>query len=261
MSKIYTQLWLIAAMLGALCPTYSQEKYSIQIGAFTEQIKPSFFDFAGFHDVQYETTASLYHTYKWGNFPTPEAAAKQLHRLQKNAPTHGLNNLKIVPTPLDFVVPLSNNNGATNSSQNTEFQLFSRSVNFSNAKLSLKKTDVEVLEEIAIILENNPSLKLRIFATKAGKKRSMGKRHISPAASNIIKNFLLAKDIPAYRIKTIAAKDITANATKSITKVNQVFMTLVDLKEEIVFDRFGQKGYIAKELMEEKILNSDIILQ
>jgi len=261
MNKTYTQLWLIAAMLGVLCPAYSQEKYSIQIGAFTEQIKPSFFDFAGFHDVQYETTASLYHTYKWGDFSTYEAAAKQLHTLQKNVSTHGLNNLKIIPTLLDFAVPSSNNNGETNSSQNTDFQLFTRSVNFSNAKLSLKKTDVEVLEEIAIILENNPALKLRIFATNAGKKRSVGKSRISPTASNIIKNFLLAKDIPAYRIKTIAAKDITANATKSITKVNQIFMTLVDLKEEIVFDRFGHKGYIAKELIEEKVLNAETILQ
>ncbi len=261
MSKTYTQLWLLAAILGVLCPAYSQEKYSIQIGAFTEQIKPSFFNFSGFHDVQHEATASLYHTYKWGDFATHEAAVKQLHLLQKNVSTHGLNNLKIVSTALDFVVPLSNNNGATNNNQNTDFQLFTRSVNFSNAKFSLKKTDVEVLEEIAIILENNPALKLRIYATNAGKKRSRGKSHISSTSSNIIKNFLLAKNIPAYRIKTIEAKNNTTNVTTSITKINQVFMTLVDLKEEIVFDRFGQKGDIAKELMEEKILNSETILK
>ena len=255
MNKTYTQLWLIAAMLGVMCPAYSQEKYSIQLGAFTEQIQSSFFDFSGFDNVHHEVNTHHFHEYKWGNFSTPEAAEQELLSLQKNVGIHGLNNLKIVPSIPDFRVFTDNTTEVTES-QDTDFQLFTRSVNFENSKLSLKKTDIETLEEIANILETNPELKLRIFATKDGKKRKVGKRHISPASSDIIKNFLLAKNIPAYRIKKMEAKNSLAETSKSVSKVQQVFMTLVDLKEEIVLDRFVNDGFIAKEKMIEKTLSS-----
>lgn len=243
-------------MLGVMYPAFSQEKYSIQLCVFTEQIEPSFFDFAGFQDVHHKIISPRYHEYKWGSFSTPRAAEQQLLSLQKNIRNHGLNNLKIIPAIPDFTVPLIPKPSEENHKQNTDFQLFTRSVNFSNTKLSLKKTDVEVLEEVTTILENYPDLKIRIFTTKNNKKRSRGKRNISPTTSDIIRNFLLAKNIPAYRIKKIETKEVLAGTKKSHSKVQQVFMTLVDLKEEIVFDRFGNDGYIAKKLMESKTLSS-----
>lgn len=255
MNKTYTQLWLIAAILGVMCPAYSQEKYSIQLGAFTEPIQSSFFDFSGFDNVHHEVNTHHFHEYKWGDFSTPEAAEQQLLSFQKNISIHGLNNLKIVPSIPDFRV-FSDNTTAETESQGTDFQLFTRSVNFKNSKISLNKTDVEILEEVANILETNPELKLRIFATKGSKKRKTGKRHISPTSSDIIRNFLLAKNIPAYRIKKMEAKNSVVETGKSSSKVQQVFMTLVDLKEEIVLDRFRNDGFIAKEKMIEKTLSS-----
>ncbi len=255
MNKTYTQLWLIAAILGVMCPAYSQEKYCIQLGAFTEQIQPSFFDFSGFYDVQHEVNTLQYHAYKWGNFSTPEAAEQQLISLQKNVGIHGLNNLKILPAIPDIrVFPV--NTKEEQETQSADFQLFTRAVNFENSKLSLKKTDVEILEEVATILETNPELKIRIFATKSRKKRKPGKRNITPASSDIIRNFLLAQNIPAYRIRTMEAKNVIAESDNPVSKVQQVFMTLVDLKEEIVLDKFGNDGYIAKEKMIEKTLSS-----
>jgi len=255
MNKIYTQLWLIVAMLGVMCPAFSQEKYSIQIGAFTEPIEASYFKFLDFNEVEHKINAFQYHEYKWGAFSTPEAAKQQLLSLQKDVSIHGLNNLKIVPSIPDFRVLFADPPKETDT-QSTDFQLFTRSVNFSNSKLSLKKTDVEVLEEVANILATNPDLKLRIFATKGSKKRKSTKRNISPASSDIIQNFLLAQAIPAYRIKKMEAKEIVAENSQSASKVQQVFMTLVDLKEEIVLDRFSNDGFIAKEKMIEKTLSS-----
>lgn len=256
MNKTYTQLWLITAMLGVMCPAFSQEKYCIQLGAFTEQIDASFFDFAGFNEVRYEMNSYQYHEYKWGHFDTPEAAERQLLSLQKNVGIHGLNNLKIIPTIPDFTVTTAPVETVEKNPKSTDFQLFTRSVNFNNPKLSLKKTDVEVLEEIATILETNPNLKLRIFATKGKKHKIVKKRNSSSTSANIIKNFLLAQHIPAYRIKTITAENTIVDSKSTSSKLQQVFMTLVDLKEEIVLDKFGNDGYIAKKIKEERILNT-----
>jgi len=255
MNKTYTRLWLIAATLGVMRPAFSQENYHIQLCTFTEKIESSFFDFSGFSDVRYKLIAPQYHEYQWGNFSTPQAAESALLSLQKDVSIHGLNNLKIIPSIPDFTIPSASTPTETNT-YNADFQLFTRSVNFSNSKLSLKKTDVETLEEVAIILENNPDLKLRIFATNDDNKKKKRKRNISPKSSDIIRNFLLAKNIPAYRIKKMEATKINTNASKSHSKVQQVFMTLVDLKEEIVFDRFGNDGYIAKKIRIEKTLSS-----
>ena len=140
--------------------------------------------------------------------------------------------------------PITSTTPEENESQNTDFQLFTRAVNFSNSNLSLEKTDVEILEEVAAILATHPDLKLRIFATKGGKKRNKGKRDISPTSSDIIRNFLLAQDIPAYRIKKMEIKNSLSESSNPVSKVQQVFMTLVDLKEEIVLDRFGNLSLI-----------------
>jgi len=255
MNKTYTRLWLIVAMLGVMCPAFSQEKYSIQLGVFTEQIGGAYFKFSDFNNVQHKVNTFQFHEYKWGTFSTPEAAEQQLLTLQKNVSIHGLNNLKIVPSIPEISVSLTSDT-KENYSKSTDFQIFTRSISFSNSKLALKKTDVEVLEEVANILATNPDFKLRIFATKGGKKRKTGKRNICPTTSDIIRNFLLAQNIPAYRIKKMEIKDAFAENSKSTSKVQQVFMALVDLKEEIVFDRFGNDGFIAKEKMVEKTLSA-----
>jgi len=255
MNKTYTQLWLIAAMLGVMCPAFSQNNYNIQLGAYTEKIDFSFFDFIGFNNVLHEVNSNQYHKYKWGNFQTPEAAEQHLMSLKKNVDKHGLNNLKIVPDLPDFTVVSVNKKG-DKSTQSSGIQLFTRSVNFNNPKLSLKKTDIEVLEEVAYILEKNPTLKLRIFAPNANKKKKTRRRNNPPIPGHIIRNFLLAKNIPAYRIKTIEAKEVIAESTKPSSSVQQVLMTLVDLKEEIVLDKFGHDRFIAKEVMIERTLSS-----
>lgn len=137
MNKTYTQLWLTVTMLGVMSSAFSQEKYSIQLCAFTEQIESSFFNFSGFDNVEYEINAHQYHEYKWGNFTTPEAAERALLSLQKNVSIHGLNNLKIVPSIPDFTVPLAYTI-EEKKPQSTDFQLFTRSVNFKHKNRSLK---------------------------------------------------------------------------------------------------------------------------
>lgn len=252
MNKFYSKLWLTVAMLGIMCPAFSQQ-YRIQLCAFTEEISPTYFDFAGFNEVDITTNAFKFHKYLWGNFTSLKDAQLKLLSLQEQTPKHGFSNLKIVSA-----LTADKNSSIANIAnqaleQRTEFQLFSRSIKFNAGKHSLQKSEVEQLEELTHLLKTNPELKLRVIAPK-GRIAKNGKRSI-PA--NIIRNFLLAKEIPAYRIKTIE-QELQRNLATTNTKPlpsPPIIMTLVDLKEEIILDRFGHNGMIVKQLPDPQLNN------
>ena len=105
--------------------------------------------------------------------------------------------------------------------------------------------DVAILEEVANILRKHPALKLRIIAPE----NSIMQLVTSPS-TDVVENFLLAQNIPAYRIKTISTPSHLDNKAKDATipKKQQVIMTLVDLKEEIILDKFGNDGLIVKQM-------------
>lgn len=236
-------------MLGLMCPTFAQN-FSIQLGAFTESIAPSYFNFSGFSGVTHQLNDLQFHQYTWGDFDDIETAEEQLKLLRKQSPLHNLTNLKIIPQTIDETAIISDSPTNKLPAQLSDFQLFSRSISFNKENLSLQKNDVGKLEEIRDILDNNPELKLRIIATKNTKVLNTQQQ---ATATNIIRNFLLANQIPAYRVRIMPnLKDGVNDMQKIVSTIPPIIMTLVDLKEEIVLDKFGKNQLFAKELLEQK---------
>ena len=133
-----------------------------------------------------------------------------------------------------------------------DFQLFIRSVLIHAASKSIQTVDVAILEEVASILKQNPTLKLRIIATTNSKTP-----FLTTPFTAVVENFLLAQNIPAYRIKTIP-NPLPPNLERKevpISKKQQVIMTLVDLKEEIVLDKFGKTPFVIQQMSKNKTLD------
>lgn len=240
MNKSQIKWWLIITLFALSYPVFSQ-KYSIHLAAFPEQIEPSFFVFAGFSDVHHQQNSLNFHQYSWGNFTTLEAAKNQLVILQKNPLLKGLTNLNILPLSTDYAVPTMDS-GVSPKIEAIDFQLFSRSIYVSARSKGIQKMDVAIMEEVTNILRKYPSLKLRIITPTNSKKE-----FVTTSFAEVVENFLLAQNIPAYRIKTIPSPSYPSNQVKN-SKKQQVIMTLVDLKEEIVLDKFSNNGLIVKQM-------------
>ncbi len=242
MNKFHLKLWLSATLLVIYGPVFAQ-KYSIQLAAFTEQIEPSFFSFAGFKQVQHQQNPFNMHQYSWGNFATLAEAQNQLKEFSQNPLLKEFNNLNILASPMGFSIPTTDAN-TDNNSPVTDFQIFSRSIYIQSKTRSIQKIDVAILEEVATILKKHPTLKLRIIIPER-----LGQQPSSTNATDVVEHFLLAQNIPAYRIKTIVPLSNQTASLKqtSSSRKQQVIMTLVDLKEEIILDNFGNNGLIVKQ--------------
>ena len=249
MNKTYTNWWLSVALVVISSPVYSQN-YSIHLAAFTQQIELSFFNYAGFNTVQHHQDAFNFHQYSWGNFSTLAAAQNQLAALQQNLLLKGLRNISIKPIAPIFNAPTTDSN-LEPISETTNFQIFSRSVHINPSTKSLQKMEVAVLEEVTTILTKYPDLKLRILAI--AKKE----QPVEVTSTEVVEKFLLAQNIPAYRIKTISNSTNLkpTNPENTSLKNQQVILTLVDLKEEIVLDKFIPSGLIVKQTRNENMLN------
>jgi len=243
MTKHYLKWWLIAVSFALSFPVIAQ-KYSIHLAAFPEQIEPSFFSFAGFNEVQHQQNTANFHQYSWGNFATLATAKHQLAILQQNPLLKGLTNLSILPKAKDFSVPTIDSS-IDPEVEVIDFQLFTRAVLIHTASKSIQKIDVAILEEVVTILNQHPDLKLRIIAPA-----NSNTPFLNIPFTKVVENFLLAQNIPAYRIKTIPNAFRQKKGTKEVEihKKQQVIMTLVDLKEEIVLDKFGKAPFIVKQI-------------
>jgi len=126
----------------------------------------------------------------------------------------------------------------------TDFQLFSRSIYVQPSSKSLQKIDVAILEEVTAILKEHPKLKLRIITPENSTSPFKAAN-----STEVVENFLLAQQIPAYRIKIISPFPTSSQPIeKREGKLKQqVVMTLVDLKEEIVLDKFRNNGLFVRQ--------------
>lgn len=250
MNKRYLKSWLIATLFTLSSPVIAQ-KYSIHLAAFPEQIAPSFFSFAGFNKVHHQQITLNFHQYLWGDFATLEKAKQQLTILQKNPLLKGLTNLSILPKNNHFSIPTTDSN-VDPIIETIDFQLFTRSVFIHAASKSIQQIDVAILEEVVAILKQHPALKLRIIATTSSKSPFLTRPFTA-----VVEKFLLAQNIPAYRIKTIP-NPLQPNIEikeAPISKKQQVLMTLVDLKEEIVLDKFGKAPFVLKQMNKNNTLD------
>lgn len=248
MNKTYTQLWLAVALFGTFLPAHSQN-YSIQLCAFTETIQPLFFKYAGFDEVYHHEDDYNFNRYYWGEFNSLVEAQAHLKEASQQAAINGLGNMQIIqqPTP-PFATPVGYTSNRTAAPETIDKQLFTRLISLKN-ELLLNKLTVKTLDEVANILKANPTLKLRIIGQKQTDSPSD-----SPA--DVIEHFLLFKDIPAYRLKILALNSKEVNEIeKSSFSVQNVLLTLVDLKEEVVLDNFSKKDFLVKKEEANKIVN------
>ena len=248
MNKTYTQLWLAAALLGIFLPAHSQN-YSIQLCAFTETIQPLFFKYAGFDEISHHEDAYNFNRYYWGEFNTLAEAQAQLKEASQQATINGLGNMQIIQLPtLPFATPIGYTSSKTIAPKTIDKQLFTRLISLKQ-ELLLNKLTVKTLNEVANILKANPTLKLRII----GQKQT---GLLADSAVDVIEHFLLFKEIPAYRLKILALDSQEVTETeKSSFSVQNVLLTLVDLKEEIVLDNFSKKDFLVKKEGASKVAN------
>lgn len=242
MNKLYLKWWLFGLLFVLIRPVFSQ-KYSIHLASFTEQVAPSFFDFVGLPSVKHQSTSFNFHQYSKGEFESLLEAEKQMALYKSDPLLKDFRHLSIQPIDPEFIVPTDDSN-LENESTMVDFQLFSRSIYVQPISKSLQKVEVSKLERITAILKQYPSLKLRIVALE-----NPSNAPNSRISTEVVKNFLLAQHIPAYRIKAIPTFPDSRGMVKKIVnkQQQQVIITLVDFKEEIVLDKFGNNGLIVKQ--------------
>ena len=237
MSKLWYKWYMLPMLLGISHTVFTQN-YKIQLCGFVEAIQPSFFSYSGLEGVSHQINAYNFHEYQWGNYTTLKNAQLALKDFKTQPFLKDFKQLKIVHS----IGNLADNSSSFEKntarlSQETNFQLFSRHITFKNANLSLQPSEVAILEEITTILATNPDLKLRIFANQKELKKPGQAMPV-----DLIEHFILAQNIPAYRIKIMHSKK-----RQNLSKKQTVLLTLVDLKEEIVLDKFSSKSLFVKQ--------------
>lgn len=239
MTKSNLKQWLLAGSLAISGQVFSQN-CSVQLCAFIEEIEPAFFHFAGFENVAYHTNPFSFHCYTWGQFTSTEEAVHSVNAMQGQPVLDDLTNLTIISNAISpFVLPMAYSPDKIHVKP-ADQQLFKRTIPFTVSN-AFQSNDIQTLEEVVDILTENPSLKLRILGTKAAGEE----KGITTATTNSIEKFFLAMGIPAFRLKTIERKESNAD--------QEIILTLVDLKEEIVLDNFGKDHIMVKESVKEVI--------
>jgi hypothetical protein len=221
---------LIAFLLGQFFYSNAQN-YSIQLCAFTEAVSPSYFHYAGFDGVQQQKDYLPFQNYYYGNYSSLAAAKKQFESIKEKGKLAGWEHMKIIQNDVNNVPFLFKNK----INKTPDYQLFNRVVSVDELTLSLEKETAELLENIVLILKNNPQLKLRII----GESNALNQSN----TCDIVEHFMLANHIPAFRLKILLLNQNQSNAPLAKTKV---LLTLVDLKEEIVLDRFSLEKLLVK---------------
>jgi len=250
-STLLASCCLCLSFLGKL----SAQIYQVQLTAFTEEISSDFFAFAGYDHYYAEKDHNNFIRYTLGEFYTMEAAQKA----RQAAVDKGFLNSHIVELDQPIFAYMEDSHELPLMMVPEKEDLFIRSVPFSAEDLSLNKNLLTSLEEALTVMKKHSNLKLRIV----GHTDDIGERAYNAAISKkrarMIQNFLLANDIPAYRLKmkisnapspAVYFKRKGVPATRDFNR--RIIITLVDVKEEIIIDKFQkQNGSI-------KAINKDL---
>ncbi|MEM6318967.1 MAG: hypothetical protein AAF960_14940 [Bacteroidota bacterium] len=177
--------------------------------------------------------------YVWGDFTSFEGGKSTLEKLPEHLTCKQVitNNIasSVVDSPSSVRLTKPDLTKLAN-----KYPLFNRQISLSTDQLKLTKLSIAQLDEIVRILVENPTLKLRLLPTALPQNAT---KEIVRTPTRVIRNYLLAQNIPAYRIKTLSnpAAVIVPHSGQ------EVRLLLVDLKEELVLDRFGPDGNFVEE--------------
>lgn len=225
--------------------------YQVQLAAFTEEISPAFFAFAGYDHFYAEKDHNNFTRYTLGEFYTLAAA----QAAQQKAISKGFLNSHIIELDQPLFTYMEDSHELPLMMVPEKEALFIRSIRFVEEDLSLNKELLASLEEALIVMKTHSKLKLRIV----GHTDDIGERErnqtISKKRARMIQNFLLANGIPAYRLKMKVAETASPAVYfkgKGLPKTRdfnrRIIMTLVDVKDEIVIDKFQQQNELSKDL-------------
>lgn len=239
--------YLLLSFLGKI----QAQIYQVQLAAFTEEISPNFFAFAGYDHFYAEKDHNNFIRYTLGEFYTFAAA----QAAQQKAINSGFLNSHIIELDQPLFAYMEDSHESPFMIVPEKEDLFIRSVRFAAEDLSLSKELLTSLEEALLVMKNNLTLKLRIV----GHTDDIGERKhnevISKKRARMIQNFLLASGVPAYRLKMEVSKNpspavyFKGKGTPKTRDFNRrIILTLVDEKEEIMIDKFQQQNEASKAL-------------
>lgn len=217
------------------------QTYQVHLAAFTEEIDQSFFSYAGYSNVYADKDHNNFIRYTLGEYFTKEAATD----VKEKAISGGFLNTHIIELDQPLFAYAGDSPNLPLMMVPNKEQLYIRSVTFTKEELGLTKPLLASLENALVVMHENPNLKLRIVAhtDEIGTKNK--NKAISKSRARIIQNFLLANNIPAYRVKMKVSDKPSpevyfqeAGLPKNRDFNRRIILTLVDLKEEIVVDNF-----------------------
>lgn len=244
---LFASCCLCLSFLGKI----SAQIYQVQLTAFTEEISPAFFAFAGYAHYYAEKDHNNFIRYTLGEFYTMEAAQKA----RQAAIDKGLFNSHIIELDQPIFAYMEDSHELPLMMVPEKEDLFIRSVPFAAEDLSLSKTLLASLEEALAIMKNHANLKLRIVGHTDDIGEKAHNEAISKKRARMIQNFLLANDIPAYRLKmkisetpspAVYFKGKGLPATRDFNR--RIILTLVDVKEEIIIDKFQKQNESIKKV-------------
>lgn len=244
MRKRYTPIFVCLLLLNFIGQVTAQT-YQVQLAAFTEEIDRSFFDFAGYPEVYNEKDHNNFTKYTLGEFFSMEAA----NLAQQEAIDKGFSNTHIIELDKPQFAYVGDAPVLPLMMVPEKEQLFIRSVQFAADDLKLNQSLVTSLEDALLVMQEHPDLRLRIVGHTDDIGEQSSNQAISKNRARMIQNFLLANDIPAYRLKMKVSDDPSPavyfkgkGLPKNRDYNRRIILTLIDLKEEIVVDNFEEKN-------------------
>lgn len=215
------------------------QSYQVQIAAFTEEIAPSFFDYAGYSNVYQTIDHNNFVRYSVGEFYTAEEA----NRIRLDAIARGFTNTQIITMEQPNYAYAGDSHEIPYMAVPEEEPLYIKSIQFSEDDLSFNKELLNSLEETVKIMATNKAVKLKIVGHTDEIGEPETNQVISKKRARSIQNFLLANGIPAYRINMKVSETSAPEVYfkgKGLPKTRdfnrRIILSLVDLKEEIVAD-------------------------
>jgi len=243
MRKRCTLVFTVTLFFGVFSNLFSQQ-YQVQIASFIDEIDPSFFTFAGYNFVYSEKDHNNFVRYSIGDFFSKEAA----ELLCKEAVSKGFLNAHIKKIDRPGYAYVADAHEMDLIKVPVNEPLFVRSIQFSNNKISLDEELLVALQEALDVMLKHPELKLRIIGHTDDRGDKLLNQAISGTRARVIQNFLLANGIPAYRLHMKVSKKSSPEIyfegrglPENRDFNRRIILTLVDLKEEIIHDRFEVK--------------------
>ncbi len=212
----------------------SGQEFRVLLAAYVDKISVQEFVDAGFENIYINTDQNNIYRYFLGDFHTREEAEKS----RKEAIRKGFRGAQLIDmeeqralcgTPCPYI---SSNSMFIGSS--TE-KLYLRSIQFDHEKSVVKPQAVKELDKVYEMLSENSQLSIQLIGHTESKENEDLQISISKRRLRSIRNYLVAKGIPAYRIRSriVTRDEYDSEASKF---ARSVILGIIDSKGQVVLD-------------------------